>query len=71
MLGKSQIWVEPISQSPFQKLIFGNSSQKSRKTRYQTCFVLSSFTGFLYFVPNILPRIVDSPEMKQIFNYKL
>ena len=48
----------PSSQSPFQKLNFGNSSQKTRKSRYRTFLFLSSFTGFLYFVPNILPKIV-------------
>ena len=32
--------------------------KKHVKTRYQTFLVLSSFTGFLYFVPNILSRIV-------------
>ena len=49
---------QPSAQSPFQKLNFGSSSQKTRKGRYQTLFVLSSFTGFLYSVPNTLPRIV-------------
>ena len=60
ILEKSKIWVETLSsaQSPFQKLNFGNSSQKTRKSRYQTFLVLSSYTGFLYFVPNILSRIV-------------
>ena len=60
ILRKSQIWVEmqPCAQSSFQKLNFGNSSEKTHKNRYQTCLVLSSFTEFLYFVPNILPRIV-------------
>ena len=58
ILGKPQIWVQPSTQSPFQKLNFGNSSQKVRKSWYQTFLFLSSFTGFLYFVPNILPRIV-------------
>ena len=43
----------------FQKLNFGNSSQKRCKSRYQTFLFLSSFTGFLYFIPNILSRIVD------------
>ena len=46
------------AQFPFQKSSFGSNSQKTRKSRYQTFLVLSSFTGFLYFVPNILPRIV-------------
>ena len=60
ILGKSQISVEaePSAQYPFQKLNFGSSSQKTRKSKYQTLLVLSSFTEFLYFVSNILPSIV-------------
>ena len=60
ILGKYLIWVEtyPSAQSPFQKLNFGSSTQKTCKGRYQTFFVLSSFTGFLCFGPNILRRIV-------------
>ena len=60
ILGKYLIWVEtyPNAQSPFQKLNFGSSSQKTCKGRYQNFFVLSSFTGFLCSVPNILRRIV-------------
>ena len=60
MLGKSQIWVEtyPSAQSPFQKLNFGNSSHKTHKRRCQTFLVMSSFTGFPHFVPNILSGIV-------------
>ena len=57
-LGKSQIWSS--AQSPFQKSNFGSSSQKTRKRRYPTFLVLSNFTGFLNFVPNIFPRIVDA-----------
>ena len=49
----------PSAQSLLQKLNFGSSSQITRKSRYQTFLALSSFTGFLYPVPNILPRIVD------------
>ena len=62
MLGKSQIWVEtqPSAQSPFKKLNFTNSSPKSRKNGYQTFLDLSSFTGFLYLVPNFLSRILDT-----------
>ena len=41
----------------FKKLSFGNSSQKARKSGYQTFLVLSTFTGFLYIVPNILAGI--------------
>ena len=52
--------MESSTQSPFQKLNFGNSSPKTRKRRYQTFLKLSSFTGFLYFVPNILSTIVFS-----------
>ena len=50
ILGKSQILVEtlPSAQSSFRKLNFSNSSQKTRKGRYQTCLALSSFTGFYY-----------------------
>ena len=35
-VGNSQIWVEtqPSAQFSFQKLNFGNSSQKARKSRY-------------------------------------
>ena len=33
---------------------FGNSSQKASANRYHTFLVLPSFSGFLYFVPNIL-----------------
>ena len=50
ILGKSQIWVKPSVQSPFQKLNFGSSSQKTCQSRYQTFLDLSSFTGFLLFV---------------------
>ena len=49
-------------QSPFHKLNFGNSSPKTRKSIYQTFLDLSIFTGFLYFVPNILSRIWQAPE---------
>ena len=58
ILGKCQIWVQTSAQSPFQKLNFGNSIQKTLKSRYQTFIVLPSFTGFLYFVPSFLSRIV-------------
>ena len=57
ILGKSQTWVEPSAQPPLQNLNFGSCSQKTRKSVYQTFLVLSGFTGFLHFVPNILPRI--------------
>ena len=65
ILGKSQIWVEtePSAQSPFQKQNFGKSSQKTCKSRYPTFLALSNFTGFLYLVPNILPRIAV-PKLK-------
>ena len=64
ILGKSKILVEtqPSAQSSFQKLNFGNSSEKTRKNRYQTFLVLSSFTRFLYFAPNILSRIFLSNQ---------
>ena len=60
ILENCQIWVEtqPSVTSFFQKLNFDNSCQKPRKTRQQIFEVLSSFTGFLYFVPNVFSRIV-------------
>ena len=71
MLGKSQIWVEtqPSAQSLFQK--FGSSSQKTCKSRYQTFFALSSLAGFLYFVPNILPRIVATSQLASFSLFQL
>ena len=52
ILGKFKIWMEtqPSAQSSFQKVTFGNTSQKTFKSRY--FLFLSSFTEFLYFVPN-------------------
>ena len=47
------------AQSLFKKFNFGSSSQKSRKNAYQAFLFLSNITGFLYFVPDILSRIVD------------
>ena len=69
ILGKSPIWVEtwPSAQSPFQKLNFGSSSHKTRKSRYQTLLALSSFTGFHYFLPNILFRIVGLDVIYKCF----
>ena len=59
ILGKSQIWMDkcPVF---LQKLNFGNSSPKTRKSRYQTLLYLSSFPRFLYFVPNILSIIAGT-----------
>ena len=57
------MWVEKQSsaQSSFKKLNINNGSQKKtlfNTFRYYTFQVLSNFTVFLYFVQNILPRIV-------------
>ena len=49
---------EPSGQSLFEKSDFGNSSPKSCIKGYQTFPFLSSITGFLYSVPNILSGIV-------------
>ena len=64
ILQKSQIWVEtqPGAESPFQNLNFGSSSQKPRGSIYQVFLFLSSFTGFFYFVSNILSRIVRATK---------
>ena len=54
------MWVkmQPSAQSSFQKLNVDNSCQKTRKTRYYIFEVLPNFIVSLYFVPNILSRIV-------------
>ena len=52
------VGLQPSSQSSFQKLKVDNSCQKARKIRYYIFEVLPNFTVFLYFVPNISPRIV-------------
>ena len=72
IIGKSKIWVgiEPSAQSSFQKLNFGNSSQKTHKSRFQIFLVLFSLTGFLYFVSNILSRIKALDMDKIIVNIK-
>ena len=64
ILGKSQIWVETLAN-------FGNSNQKTCKSRYQTFLFLSSFTGLLYFIPNIFSRIVayNRDELCKILDY--
>ena len=62
---KKKLWQFPTAFSSLggayvptqEKKNFGNDSQKTRKNRYQTFIVLSSFTGFLCFVPNILTGI--------------
>ena len=68
MLGKSQIWVGRHSaQSPLQKLNFGNSIQKTCKSRYETFLAPPSLTGFFYFVLNILSRIIGSVIGNELF----
>ena len=56
------MWVETQRsvQSSFQKLNVDNSFQKTCKIRYYIFEVLSNFTVFFYFVPNILARIAVS-----------
>ena len=53
------------SQSSFEKLNFGNSSQETRKNRYQTFLGLSSFTDLPYYLPNVLPRIVPNINLNK------
>ena len=61
ILVKSQIWVEtqPSVQSPFQKLNFGDSNQKTRKSRYKAFLFLSSFIGFLYLSQIFCPGVFE------------
>ena len=68
MLGKSLIWVEiwPSAQPPLEKLNFGNTSQKKHDKVEITFLVHSSFTGFLYFVPNILSTIVGTKVLLKL-----
>ena len=60
ILNKSQILVktQPRAYSPFQKLNFGNGSQKTGESRCQAFLLLFSFTGFIHFFPNVLYGIV-------------
>ena len=53
--------VEQLSTQDLRKLKlkFGNSSQKTHKSRCQTFLVLPNFTKFLYFIQNIFSRIVS------------
>ena len=69
-LQKCQMWVQtqPNAQSSLQKLNVDNSFQKTRKIRNYIFEVLPNFIVSLYFVPNILSRIVD--EIK-IFLHRL
>ena len=53
--------IQPRAQHPFKKFDFGNSSQKTRKCKYQTFFSLSNINGFIYFVPNTLSMNVGRP----------
>ena len=68
MKKKSQNWVQIQAnvQSPFQHIIFGNSSHNVRKSRYQSfwsCPVLLGFLaflvllGFLGFVGGCRPQV--------------
>ena len=72
ILEKCQMWVQTQAnaQSPFQKLNVDTSCQKTRKIRYYTFEVLPNFIVSLYFVPNILPRIVDPMRAKGHITHK-
>ena len=61
MLEKSKNWeeAEVNYQSPLQKQIFGKSNKKLHRSRFQCFFILFNFAWFLYFVSNILSRVVD------------
>ena len=54
------MWVEtqPSAKSSFPTLNVDNSCHKTRKIRYYIVKVLSNITVLLYFVPDILARIV-------------
>ena len=79
ILGKSQIWVETFVQSPFQKLNFGNSSQKKKKKKdakvdiklFLPCPVLLNFSILLQiFSQDCLSRqsyVLTRPGFLQTF----
>lgn len=46
-------------QFPSQNYILEIAAKKTRKSRYQSNPVLSNFIGFIYFVPNMLSKIVE------------
>lgn len=62
MSRKYQNWIEDEASANFslKNLIFGNSSDDLRKTRYQRFLVLSEFACFSYFMKNILKLIAGS-----------
>ena len=62
------MWVEtqPSAQSSFRKLNVDNSFQKTRKIRYHIFEVLSNFTVYFHYVPNILARIIEKIELTQV-----
>ena len=68
---KSQIWVktQPSAQLPFQKLNFGDNSQKTRKGRYQIFLAMYSLTGLLHPIQNILPKFVVSQRKPLILTF--
>ena len=51
---------QPSAQSSFQISNADNSCQKTHKIRCYIIEVLSNFTVFYEFVPNILARIADN-----------
>ena len=58
LLCQNLVEIHHRTQSSFQKLNFDNSCQKARQIRWQIFEVLLGFTGFLYFLLNIFPRIL-------------
>ena len=56
---------------PSKKLDHGNWSQKIRKRTHPSFLILSNFTRFCHFVPNILPGIAGSEKYRKwCNNYK-
>ena len=56
--------MQSSAESSFQKLIVGNSYQKTHKIRCYIFEVFSNFTVFHYFVPIALSRVVAVYEIK-------
>ena len=64
MKRKCQSWVETLgsAQSLLQNLIFGNSGETLRKSRYQRFLVVAKSPLFSYFLQGILSLIVCKTE---------
>ena len=64
MIGKSQNWVN----LPFRNQFLAIVVKSYAKAIYQIFMAFSSFALFLYFLSNILSRIVETCILKAVMN---